>query len=118
MTQPGTAQRLSIVLDTQIALEALVLYRLQRLPDMRRQEWLRGLLIQGFRLECQAIRAEQSATNCASSETRLQTPYAHWLARAARQQQQLAPVVTAPPEYHAVVAKDSKPFAALSKVIG
>ena len=117
MTQTGTAQRLSIALDTRISLEALVLNRLQSLPETRRQEWLRGILIQGFRLECQAIRREQSTASSVIPETRLQTSYSHWLARAAPQQQ-TAPAVSARPGHHVVAAKDSKPFAELSKVIG
>ena len=52
--KPGT--RVALQLDTRIALEAIILNRLQRIPEGRRQEWLRGLLVQGFRQECQALR--------------------------------------------------------------
>ena len=51
-----------IVLDRQVALESLVLNRLQKIPDCRQQEWLRGLLLDGFRLACNALRAAQCSS--------------------------------------------------------
>ena len=53
----GHEHRLSIVLDTRVALEALLVNALHKSPVTRRQEWLRRVLIQGFRAECQAVRA-------------------------------------------------------------
>ena len=54
--------RVALQLDTRIALEAIILNRLQRIPANRRQEWLRGLLVQGFRQECQAPRGTMDET--------------------------------------------------------
>jgi hypothetical protein len=62
MTQPGSAHRITVLLDTRVSLESLVLNRLRCLPETRRDEWLRGLLMLGFRRECQAINHEQSNT--------------------------------------------------------
>ena len=59
-TKPG--MRVALQLDTRIALEAIILNRLQRIPANRRQEWLRGLLVQGFRQECQALRGTMDET--------------------------------------------------------
>ena len=46
-----SGERVVLQLDTRIALEAIILNRLERIPKARRQEWLRGLLVQGFRQE-------------------------------------------------------------------
>ncbi len=46
-----------IVLDRRVALEALLVNALEKSPTTRRQEWLRRVLIQGFRAECQGLRA-------------------------------------------------------------
>jgi len=92
-------------------LEAIILNRLQRIPESRRQEWLRGLLVQGFRQECQALRG--------TTDER-QKPVA--MAFASRQEDatkhfSVNPVVApiAPPP---VGSGADKPFAALGKVIG
>ena len=47
MTLP-TAQRLCIRLDPAMLLEGLLLARLALVPKVRRQEWLHGLLVQGY----------------------------------------------------------------------
>jgi len=54
----ATQQRLNIILDTRIPLEAMILNRLQRLPQRRRKDWLRGLLLTGFNAECQVIKSQ------------------------------------------------------------
>jgi hypothetical protein len=53
----GHEHQLSIVLDKRVALEALLVNALHKSPAARRQEWLRRVLIQGFRVECQGVRA-------------------------------------------------------------
>ena len=53
------SQRIALKLDVGMAFEALILNRLVRLPNTRRQEWLRGLLVQGFQSECGALRKLQ-----------------------------------------------------------
>ncbi|MCB1698777.1 MAG: hypothetical protein KDI34_21345 [Halioglobus sp.] len=61
----STLQQLVISLDTRIPLEAMILQRLYRLPQNRQNEWLRQLLLVGFRSECQVIRSEQALPACA-----------------------------------------------------
>ena len=56
MAKTKPAHRVVLQLDPRIALEAIILNRVERIPATRRQEWLRGLLVQGFRSECQALR--------------------------------------------------------------
>jgi len=55
---PGRShqRRISVVLDTRVALEALLITALRRNPAARRQEWLRRVLLQGFRSECLGLR--------------------------------------------------------------
>ena len=57
----ATQQRLNIILDTRIPLEAMILNRLQRLPQRRRNDCLRGLLLTGFNTECQMIKSQTSS---------------------------------------------------------
>ncbi len=52
-------QRIALKLDVGMAFEALILNRLARVPNTRRQEGLRGLLVQGFQYECRALRKLQ-----------------------------------------------------------
>jgi hypothetical protein len=54
----STLQQISVLLDTRIPLEALVLQRLHRLPKDRQNEWLRQLVLTAFRSECQVLRSE------------------------------------------------------------
>lgn len=54
----NTLQQISILLDTRIPLEAMVLQRLHRLPKDRQNEWLRQLVLTAFRSECQVLRSE------------------------------------------------------------
>ncbi|GAB3100442.1 hypothetical protein G8770_04330 [Aestuariicella hydrocarbonica] len=49
----GPQQQFKLSLDTRVPLEAVVLQRLYRLPKGRQTEWLRQLLLVGFRSECQ-----------------------------------------------------------------
>ena len=108
-TKPGT--RVAFQLDTRIALEAIILNRLQRIPENRRQEWLRGLLVQGFRQECQALRG--------TTDERQKPPAMAFASRpeGAMKYSSVNPVVApiAPPPAGNGV---DKPFAALGKVIG
>ena len=118
MTQPGSAHRIILSLDTRVALESLVLNRLQRLPNRRREEWLRGLLIGGFRLECQTIKDQPSVAIPVIDGARLETTYSQWLTQGPAQKPPKNPNVQAPIEYAPNAPGQSKPFAALRKVIG
>ena len=107
-TKPGT--RVAFQLDTRIALEAIILNRLQRIPENRRQEWLRGLLVQGFRQECQALRG--------TTDERQKPPAMAFAFKpeGAMKYSSVNPVLApiAPP----AGGEADKPFAALGKVIG
>ena len=109
--QPGN--RLVIALDPRVALEGVILTRHRQLPSSRRQEWLRGLLLQGFGSECQALRSDSDETS------RYPAPaFTNWKADGSQQPagfpvSKPAVVKDNPPQ----VGANSKPFAALSKVI-
>ncbi|MCB1904446.1 MAG: hypothetical protein KDI18_10215 [Gammaproteobacteria bacterium] len=108
-TRSGT--RVVVQLDTRIALEAIILNRLQRIPENRRQEWLRGLLVQGFRQECQVLRGttvEKQAPPVMAFSSRPE---------GAMKSASVNPVI-APKTSTPAAGKADKPFAALGKVIG
>ena len=109
MHRPTT--RIAIQLDSRAALEAIILNRLQRLPANRRQEWLRGLLVQGFHQECQALRRLSDGDD--------PRPVMRFAPNFHNERNR----VTAQSGEKAVVRKwpthtMDKPFAVLSKVIG
>ena len=111
--RPRSGYRITLQLDTRIVLEAIILNRMERIPKARRQEWLRGLLIQGFRTECRSLREVPREIELSPA-----TAFSSWLEKD-------SPRAIVPPERHRAVAagKDNtsdsgKPFAGLSKVIG
>lgn len=74
----ATQQRLTILLDTRVPLEAMLLNRCQRLPPSRRRDWLRNLLLTGFRGECQAIKFQYSPTALADDDRGFGRPASGW----------------------------------------
>jgi hypothetical protein len=114
MASAKTVHRIAIHLDTRISLEAVLLNRHEKIPRARRQEWLRGLLMQGFRLDCQALRDASLETNT-DQENR---PLGFSLGV------QRIPVRPVDGESTVVemtplqTSTSDKPFAALGKVIG
>ena len=64
MAKACPTTRVTVQLDPRVALEAILLNRLGQLPTGRRQEWLRGLLVQGFRNECQVLKGLSSDVGC------------------------------------------------------
>ena len=114
MAKAKPGQRIVMQLDLRIALEAIILNRLERIPPTRRQEWLRGLLVQGFRSECQALRG--------ASDDTTRRPIKGLKSRKAGEMQKAFSL--AKPEPAVVTVTPSpvdtavKPFAALGKVIG
>ncbi len=110
-TKPGC--RVVLQLDPRIALEAIILNRLERIPTSRRQEWLRGLLVQGFRSECQAVRGAPEETKRSQVKA-----FNNWLA--GESQRSATPNVKSPAVRVAShdAKTEGKPFATLSKVIG
>ena len=115
-------QRIALKLDVSIAFEALILNRLRRLPERRRTEWLRGLLVQGFQSECRALRKLQRAGRTGADAPRDQDVAARQSASAVNHQSPAPRPKTRPRAEAAVMkAHDSGnvvSFAALRKVIG
>jgi len=110
-TKPG--QRVVLQLDPRIALEAIILNRLERTPTARRQEWLRSLLVQGFRSECLVLRGVPEGR-----EQRPAMAFTHSLGgnaktlAATKEESMVTPIAISENK-----AAD-KPFASLGKVIG
>ena len=105
--------RLTLQLDTRIALEAIILTRIERVPARRRQEWLRGLLVQGFRAECQLLRT-------ARGEQKIVHPmdFTRWLSVDSPGKPQHSSPTASPATTTATPASHGKPFAGLGRVIG
>jgi hypothetical protein len=112
--QSGAETTITISLDRRIPLEALVLNRLHRLPELRRDEWLRYLLILGFRVDCDSIKAQQLilTQQVAMSGSAKLDP--GWLRQAASEAVVSLVEVADPTSF----STHSKPFAQLTKVIG
>ena len=110
-SQCGT--RLTLQLDTRIALEAIILNRIERVPARRRQEWLRGLLVQGFRAECQLLR-----TTAVERENSQPMAFSRWLAVDSPGQPQHSPPTASSAAPIATSTTNGKPFAGLGRVIG
>jgi len=106
-----SGERVVLQLDTRIALEAIILNRLERIPKARRQEWLRGLLVQGFRQECQALRGTKDERQKSPAMTFASRP--EGAMKYSSVNLVVAPFVPPPAGGGA-----DKPFAALGKVIG
>ena len=114
MTKANPRRRIVLQLDLRIALEAIILNRLERLPAARRQEWLRGLLVQGFRSECQVLRGASD-----DAKRRPAPAFNSWVAGESQKsgshpEPKSAVVKVTPSQANAA----SKPFTALGKVIG
>ncbi len=115
-------QRITLQLDVAFAFEALILQRLRRLPKTRCEDWLRGLLVQGFQRECRALRKLQRAGQTGRNATRSQNISTHPYVSAARVQSPLSPPKTNPETKPAAIkaqhSGNTVSFAALRKVIG
>ena len=114
MAKTKPAHRVVLQLDPRIALEAIILNRLERIPTTRRQEWLRGLLVQGFRSECQALRGvpdDAKGRPTIAFKTRMTGELPKTVSLRAPE----AAVVKGKPSQANAA---SKPFATLGKVIG
>ena len=119
MANQRGGQRLCLQLDPRMAFEALILQRLQRIPSGRHQEWLRGLLVQGFLDECRGRRETDDAPPGATTP-RQGTAFASWLTGRSPIPQAAAAANVDPgdPPRPAAVDTHDKPFAHLRKVIG
>lgn len=127
MTDTHSQCPVLIVLDRQVVLESLMLNRLQKIPVYRQQEWLRGLLLDGFRLACHALRMTQrSSSSSIQKGNDEQSVYEREDEQVIRQPGNgdfpsvdaisVEPVSIA---FNGIkTADDSKPFAQLRKVMG
>jgi len=111
MAKAGSRNRIVLQLDPRIALEAIIQNRLERIPKARRQEWLRGLLVQGFRQECQVLRGMSGGRK--QRPAMAFTPRLEGAMKSSAVTQVKVPVVSSP-----TAGPADKPFAALGKVIG
>ena len=104
---------ITLQLDTRIALEAIILNQIERVPARRRQEWLRGLLVQGFRAECRLLR-----TAGVERENSQPMAFSRWLAVDSAGHSQHPQSTASPVTPTAAPASHAKPFAGLGRVIG
>lgn len=126
MAKTVGGKRIALQLDTRVAFEALILNRLERIPDGRRQEWLRGLLVQGFRYECQTLRVAQDEIDPLQIErpqgrgvstSKPRSAFVAWLAEAVSRSDTTTRTIPVAVEEHRPGIQ-GKPFAGLRKVIG
>lgn len=61
-------RRVSVPLDPEVLIEALVLARLEALPKRRRADWVRGLLVKGFLTESRLLRSLQTDASAAVND--------------------------------------------------
>ena len=115
-------QRITLRLDVAFVFEALILHRLRRLPKNRCEEWLRGLLVQGFQRECRALRKMQRAERTGRNATPSENIATHPYDSAAKHQRSMSqPKTNLQTEAAAIKAQhcgNTVSFAALRKVIG
>jgi hypothetical protein len=104
----GTRQSITVSLDMRMPLEALILHRLQRLPVCRHEEWVRQLVLAGFRNECQVMKADTIPRSLKGVGNHTNPPSTPSLDQ------------TSQPPRSSEVASDntSKPFAHLKRVMG
>jgi hypothetical protein len=114
---------ISITLNRRIPLEALALNRLQQLPELRREEWLRNLLMRGFRGECRSMRASQFTAPQSLGANESAIAHTNWLMQTPAEHS--LPVMEDERLSHQTVQKKAaradthhKPFAELAKIIG
>lgn len=117
MTKTRSRYQVSLQLEPRIRLEAIILNRLEQISEDCRQEWLRGLLVQGFLIECQAM--QRVALEPISN---IGTGFSDWLTgKATRQpvshEPKLESVLTVESRDDAV-SDTEKPFSHLRRVIG
>jgi hypothetical protein len=126
MAKSAGGKRIVLQLDPRVAFEALILNRLERIPEGRRQEWLRGLLVQGFRQECQSLRVVVDEVDSqpmrpsqghVASTRQPRTAFAAWLTQPIASSNAAARMRPVAVEEN-TEATQGKPFAGLRKVIG
>lgn len=112
-SRPRCGPRFTLQLDARIALEAIILNRIERVPARRRQEWLRGLLVQGFRAECLLLR-----TTAVEREKDQSIAFSRWLTGGSPRRSQHSPPTASLAAPIETPGTNGKPFAGLGRVIG
>ncbi|MET0063947.1 MAG: hypothetical protein ABW176_16810 [Candidatus Thiodiazotropha endolucinida] len=115
MAKAKSRHRITLQLEPRVALEAIILNQLERIPSTRRQEWLRGLVVQGFLIERRALQGV-----AVERTSRIGAGFPDWLAGKLSRQ---AASPKREPMPAAVIGNDAahdakKPFAQLRRVIG
>ncbi len=114
MASAKHSRRLVLQLDLRITLEAIISNRVELIPATRRQEWLRGLLVQGFLLESQTLRGAPD-----DAKRRSTAAFTYQMAGASQRSVNRPLLESAEVKVRpAQASATSKPFAALGKVIG
>jgi len=114
MAKAKPGYRIVLHLDPRVALEEIILNRRECLPVARRQEWLRGLLVQGLLAECQVLRrpSDETTRRPAMGLNNRMASDAQKPVRLAQSEPAVVMVT------HSPANRANKPFAALGKVIG
>ena len=124
-----SVQRFCIRLDPAMLLEGLLLARLALVPKARRQEWLRGLLVQGYLWEARTgrgVRSDDELGRFGAGQAENKVPasataFAGWLTRPRTAVPKVVAEGDRPPRAMPTIpgkTMASKPFAHLRKVIG
>ena len=114
MSRRNSETRIVLQLDPRVALEAIILNRLERTPTGRRHEWLRSLLLVGFRIECQVLQGSmQSRTTLTSTRNFTWNPRTLKPADPSEPLKPADVVLT-----QSTPSLEAKPFAMLARVIG
>ncbi|MES9970587.1 MAG: hypothetical protein ABW092_11180 [Candidatus Thiodiazotropha sp.] len=115
MAKVNSRHRIALQLEPRVALEAIILNQLERIPSTRRQEWLRGLVVQGFLIERQALQGV-----AVERTSQIGAGFPDWLTGKSSRQgasPKQEPMPAAVTGNHAV-HDARKPFAQLRRVIG
>lgn len=121
-------RRVSVPLDPEVLIEALILARLEALPRRRQTDWIRGLLVNGFLAESRVLRALQTGASTNGDEE--QRPrslaaagfaFGQWRGKPAQAEPEARPAPVDGWHQHSKPQKPDgphKPFAHLRKVVG
>ena len=121
----NTNQRITLMLDSTLVIEGMVLKRLETLERSRRQAWLRSLLGHGYLLERRWVQAERLGS-CAdasrpSSRAHSISPFSQWLSGSGSSPRRLTKPDLPPGERELeshVKCDVVKPFSHLRRVVG
>jgi hypothetical protein len=117
MVVATTQHHLTLHLDTRIPLEAMVLQRMKRLPLAKQDEWLRQLLLEGFRSECQVMKSSSRPVYGMSTQQIVIAPETKQQPVVASAERK-APHVAASAGFSNPNTTETKPFTHLRHILG